>query len=136
MKKLTYSIISLVACSFALLFVTTNQTFAQTQQEDYSYAYNTSDEELASIAADRLFERGYTVKKTAQAVDVNKKGYAIILQSSYVNSEGEKITVQSAVTGCKDMNEAKKLALEKLKKDNPALRNNEKYIVVAKYENK
>jgi hypothetical protein len=136
MKKLTSSIIGLVACLFIVLFLSANQTFAQSFYDDYSYAYNSSDEELASIAADRLFERGYTTKKTAQAVDMNKKGYVIILQSSYTNAEGEKVTVQSAATGCKDMEEATKIALEKLRKDNPALKYNEKYVVVAKYENR
>lgn len=136
MKKLTFSFIGLFACSFVLLFLSAHKTYAQSQKEDYSYAYNTSDEELASVAADRLFERGYAVKKNAQAVDVNKKGCAIILQGSYTNSSGEKITVHSTATGCKDMEEAKKVALQNMQKSNPALKPNENYKVVAKYVNK
>jgi hypothetical protein len=136
MKKLTLSIFGLFVCSFLLLFLSAHETFAQPQQDDYSYAYNSSEEELASIAADRLFERGYTVKKTSQAVDVNQKGCAIILQGSYTNAAGKKVTVHSSATGCRDMEEAKELALEKMKNENPYLKLNNHYIVVAKFVNK
>lgn len=139
MKKVTFFKVS--ALTFILSF-SIFQSYAQsgntTQQsgDAYAYAYTASEEELASIAADRLFERGYAAKKTSQTVDVNKKGCAIILQTSYTNQSGEKVTVHGTATGCKDMEEAKEVALQNLQRNNPSLKPNESYKVVAKFVNK
>jgi hypothetical protein len=104
-------------------------------KDDYAYAYSASEEEVLALAADRIYERGYAYKK-ASLTNANPKSYGIIIESSYATPDGNIITLHATASGCRSLDDAKKLAYENLKKSNPNSKYTSDYKVVAKFETK
>jgi len=131
---------------FVILSALSNQSNAQSNSvasnssnnESYDYAYTTTKEELAAMEEDRIFERGYAYKKKAATKSNLKAGgsYGIIIESSYTNEIGKLVTIHSVSSGCSSLEDAKKVALQNLKKKNPNWASTNSYKVVAKFENR
>jgi hypothetical protein len=136
--------------TFALLFILSLLSYQAKSQStvfvskdkdsgnaNYYYAYNASDEELASIVEDRFYEKGYLkAKQVPTTIDTNKKGYGIVIQSFYTSESGKVVTVHGVAVGCKNFEDAKKRALENLQKNNPDWKTIASIKVVAKFEDK
>ncbi len=106
------------------------------QNVNYYYAYNASEDELSSIIEDRFYEKGYSKGKTVAYTDTNKKGYGIIVQSFYTSESGKVLLAHGVALGCKSLEEAKKRALENLQKTNPDWKPMATIKVVAEFESK
>ncbi|SFE64131.1 hypothetical protein SAMN04488541_1004116 [Thermoflexibacter ruber] len=127
---------SLSVQSQSKVFVSQDKNLNGNQKIDYYYAYGASEDELASIMEDRLYERGITSPKPSSHVSTSQKGYGIIIQSAYTSESGKVLIAHGVALGCKNSEDAKRKALEDLQKSNPEWKPMAKFEVVAKFEDK
>jgi hypothetical protein len=129
-------LLSISAQSQSKVFVAKDKNVNSNQKVDYYYAYDASEDELASIMEDRLFEKEITELKTFTCVSTPKKGYGIIIKSTYTSESGKVLMAYGTALGCKSSEDAKRKALDDLQKNNPEWKAIAKFEVVARFEDK
>jgi hypothetical protein len=141
-KAIAYTFfIMLLLFSFSVksqskVFVSKDKNSSGNQKMDYYYAYGASEDELASIMEDRLYERGITSPKPSSHASTSQKGHGIIIQSTYTSESGKVLIAHGVALGCKSFEDAKQKALDDLQKSNPEWKPMAKFEVVAKFEDK
>ncbi len=118
------------------VFVSKDKNMNGNQKVDYYYAYDASEDELASIMEDRFFEKGITEPKTFACVSTPKKGHGIIIKSAYTSESGKVLMAYGTALGCKSSEDAKRKALDDLQRNNLEWKAIAKFEVVAQFEDK
>ncbi len=129
-------LISFSVQSQSKVFVSKDKNANGNQKMDYYYAYDASEDELASIMEDRLFEKEITESKSFTCVSTPKKGHGIIIRSAYTSESGKILMAYGTALGCKSSEDAKRKALDDLQKNNPEWKAIAKFEIVARFEDK
>jgi len=109
----------------------------KTGQGDFMVVYGMPTEADAEfLAQEKLVELGYAEELVRKQESTAKKGFGMVVQSTFQNRFGRNITVYGASLGCKTKEQAEEDALSNMKKFNPEWKEGTAFTVVQRFMDK